>query len=128
MAINWIVALKAVPWTDLVQAAPSIVKGARKLFAGVRSGSAEATGAWSAGAARGPHASVEARLNEIESALAALGAEQRATAELIRSLAEQNARVVEAMSIIRARARILLGLCVVLTVAFIAFAAWVITK
>ena len=30
MAISWLVALKAVPWSDLVQAAPGIVKGARK--------------------------------------------------------------------------------------------------
>ena len=37
MAINWLFALKAVPWTDLVQAAPHLVKGARRLFNSARS-------------------------------------------------------------------------------------------
>ena len=32
MALSWLTALKAVPWADVVQAAPEIVQGARKLF------------------------------------------------------------------------------------------------
>jgi len=127
MAINWFLALKAVPWTDLVQAAPSIVKGARKLFAGAHVGVAEPN-AQAPGAEPGAGSSVEARLAAVEAQLATLVAEQAATVELVRSLAEQNARVVEAMAIIRARARIVLALGVVLLIAFVTLAAWVLTR
>ena len=124
MAMNWILALKAVPWTDLVQAAPSLLKGARKLFVRDRMADAEA----SASSARAPQSSVDARLTAIESALATLSSEQRASAEMIRSLAEQNARVVEAMAIMRARARLLLGLCIALVVALGALSAWMVAR
>ena len=128
MAINWIVALKAVPWTDLVQAAPHIVKGARKLFTtvtGRSGGDADATVTPRTAEGR---KGVEARLNQLESEVERLHAEQRASAELIRSLAEQNARVVEAMAILRARARILYALSVVLAVALACLAAWVMSR
>jgi hypothetical protein len=128
MAINWILALKAVPWADLVQATPAIVKGARKLFTSGSSGAAKQTN----GAVRpDPSAApttAEARLADLEAAVDAVSREQQATAELIRSLAEQNARVVQTMTIIRARARILLILFVALSIAFATFAIWVVTR
>jgi hypothetical protein len=125
MAINWIVALKAVPWGDVVQAAPSIVKGARKLLSTVRAGSDAAR---TERARTGPAGSVEARLDELESRLAALSAEQQASAELIRNLAEQNARMVEAIGIMRARARILLALCIASSVGLLVLLVWMLTR
>ncbi|MCC6534230.1 MAG: hypothetical protein IT531_16900 [Burkholderiales bacterium] len=126
MAINWVVALKAVPWTDLVQAAPAIVKGARRLFSSARAG--VATDIARSAIPGTQHGGIDARLAAIEAALDAMGSEQRASAELIRSLAEQNARVIETMAIMRARARILLGLCIALSVALIVLALWVGTR
>src|SRR5690606_15846847 len=88
MAINWIFALKAVPWADVVQAAPSIVKGARKLFNNARSSEPPPVGPeeFHPGADGG---STHARLRALEVAVRNLDAEQDSTAELIRSLAEQ---------------------------------------
>jgi len=128
MAINWIVALKAVPWSDLVQAAPGIVKSARKLFAGARESAARTAGAAHAGAQPGAEASVEARLEHIETTLAMLGEDQRSSAELIRSLADQNAQVVQAMAVLQARARIMLGVSIALLIAFVTLAIWVVTR
>ncbi len=128
MAINWLVALKAVPWTDLVQAAPGIVKSARKLFAGARESASRTTGATHAGAQAGAGTSVEARLEHVETTLAMLSEDQRASADLIRSLADQNARMVEAMAVLQARARIMLGLCIGLVLAFVTLAIWVVTR
>ena len=126
MAINWIVALTAVPWSELVQAAPGIVKGARNLFTGARerAGHAPGTANTEAGASTG----VEGRLAQIEATLAVLGEEQRASAELIRSLADQNARVVQAMAAMQARARIVLGVCIALVVAVVTLAIGLLTR
>jgi len=126
MAISWLTALKAVPWSDVVQAAPGIVKGARKLFTTVRG---EVSGAQSGGdPARSGSSddgkSLSTRLAEAQSALEALRAEQTASAELIRSLAEQNAKVVEAIEILRARQRVLLIVTVLLCAGMVAIVAW----
>jgi len=127
MAINWIFALKAVPWADLVQAAPHIVKGARRLFNTARSSEPPPVGTADTGAdARAEP--VQVRLNRIESSLHALDAEQDSSAELIRSLAEQNARVVQAIEVLRARTRFLFGVCIGLTVLVVASAIWMLTR
>jgi hypothetical protein len=128
MAINWILALKAVPWTDLVQATPAIVKGARKLFTSGGSGAARQTTSTARPDPSVASTSAEVRLADLEAALDAVSREQQASAELIRSLAEQNARVVQTMTIIRARARILLIMFVALSIAFATFAIWVVTR
>lgn len=129
MAINWLLALKAVPWGELVQAAPTIVKGARKLYTTVRGGSGEASAPTNAaGRAAGPAAGADARLALLEDRVAALAAEQQAGAEVIRNLAEQNARMIEAMGIMRARARILFGALIVSWIATIVLAVWVATR
>ena len=127
MAINWLFALKAVPWADLAQAAPHIVKGARRLFNTARSSAPPPAGGANeaAGHDSGP---VQERLSRIEHALQALDAEQDSSAELIRSLAEQNARVVEAIVVLRARQRLLLGLCIVLALAVAGLAGCMLTR
>ena len=127
MAINWLFALKAVPWADLVQAAPHIVKGARRLFNTARDSEPPPTGVAEGGFGR-DGASVQERLRRIETALQALDSEQNASAELIRSLAEQNARVVEAIEVLRARMRLLLAVTTVLGIAFAAAAIWLLAR
>ena len=127
MAINWLFALKAVPWADLVQAAPHIVKGARRLFNTARDSEPPPAGDTDERFGR-EGASVQTRLHRIESALQALDSEQDSSAELIRSLAEQNARVVEAIEVLRARMRLLLGVTTVLVIAFAAAAIWMLAR
>ena len=126
MALNWLFALKAVPWADVVQAAPAIVKGARKLFNTARESQPPPVGDSEAYVPGGD--GVPARLQRLEVALQNLDAEQSSSAELIRSLAEQNARVIEAIEVLRARVRLLLGVSIALTVALVAIAVWLITR
>lgn len=98
MAISWISALKAVPWADVIEATPVLVKGARKLFK--RSQEAEA-------AAEAPQAAPQtlaealARLQRLEQELAGLSEQQAESAALLQSLAEQNAQLVAAMEQLR---------------------------
>jgi hypothetical protein len=127
MAINWILALKAVPWADVVQAAPHIVKGARRLFNSARQSEAVPVepSQWAGGGRDAD--SVHARLDRLETGLQTVDREQQDSAELIRSLAEQNARIVEAIQVLRARVRLLLGLTLGLTLGGVVALVWVAT-
>jgi hypothetical protein len=125
MGINWLVALKAVPWTDLAQAAPGIVKGARKLYTTVRGGAGtQASGTEGVDAPAPGRSGLDARVAQIENRLSALMAEQQASAEVIRSLADQNARLIEVVEILRARARILVAACAASCLGCVALAIW----
>lgn len=97
----WFTAFKVIPWADVIAAAPTVARGAKKLWDSVRdqpsSAKVDAT-----------PASPEGRLNELESQLVDLRKELAASSELIKSLAEQNARLVEVIGILRIRTRALL--------------------
>ncbi len=110
-----------------MQAAPAIVKGARRLFNSAHTSEPPPVGAAEPYSGADSD-TVHARLNRLEVALQNVDAEQNSSAELIRSLAEQNARVVEAIEVSRARTRLLLGLSIGLTVALVVFAIWVVTR
>ncbi len=119
MAIGWLTALKVIPWGDVIEATPGIVKSARKIFA--RSQQAEDAAQAPAGAASGDPA---ARIAQLEASLAELAEQQKASAQLIETLAEQNARVVDAIDRLRVRTRLLMVSCTLLAVALVAVVAW----
>lgn len=127
MAIGWITALKIIPWGDVLEAAPHIVKGAKRLFAKSRDNEtavAEATPLQDAG----PAAPLDVRLQRIQDELSALGAEQSSSAELIAALADQNSKVVEAIEILRVRTKLLLYTSAALAAALAALALWVLQR
>lgn len=117
MAISWLSALKVIPWGDVIEAAPGVVKGARKIF--TRAQEADA----SVGTAE-PGSGVTQRVDQLEASVNQLLAQQQASAKLMETLAEQNARVVEVVDILRVRTRMLLVLIGVLAVALIGVAVW----
>jgi len=107
MAIgNIITALKVVPWADVIAAAPAIVKGARKLFSRTEQPSPAAP----------PEAGPDERLRLLEGRVQDLVEREQASAKLVAALAEQNALLVEAVGVLRARMRWLLAANVVLLV------------
>ena len=109
MAI-WTTALKALPWAELIAAAPVVARSARKLWTSVRSKDApEAEGAWP-----------EARLDALEAQVEELRSELAASSDLIANLAEQNARLVEAVTVLRMRNRLVFIAVAVLAVALVA--------
>jgi hypothetical protein len=110
MAINWIAAFKLIPWSDVVQATPTVVRGAKDLWARTKKSKKKSMmldGGLPAGAS-----TTEQLLQRVT----ALENEQLEASALINTLAEQNAHLVAALTSVRARMRLLSALCVLLAV------------
>jgi hypothetical protein len=122
-------AFKTIPWKEVLVAAPSVVQGARKLWSSVK-GKEEALATAGTQAEPSPHshaealAALDARLVVLESRLKVVSDEAAASSELIKSLAEQNSRLVQAVEILRIRTRALLWLSSVLALAILALFLW----
>ncbi|HWP18500.1 MAG TPA: hypothetical protein VNO84_05195 [Burkholderiaceae bacterium] len=105
MPINWITAFKLIPWSDVIEATPKLVRGARQLWdrtqrreapeplPGVEMGDAERL------------AALERRVQELQEEL-------RSSTQLLEQLAEHNARLVDAVAKLRVRTRVLLFLAI----------------
>lgn len=103
MAIGWLGAVKAVPWGDVIAAAPTVVQGANALWervAGKRRREDDAPPV-------PPASGADARIVALEQAVAELQKEAQAASQLIRSLAEQNAQLVREVGGLRLRIRLL---------------------
>ncbi|MGH8621389.1 MAG: hypothetical protein ACRET3_04550 [Burkholderiales bacterium] len=101
---GWITAFKIIPWGELLAAAPTVVKGARQLWATVRKQDAPQVAGQ--GAEAGQRA-LEAQIDELRRELTA-------ASELVTRLAEQNSRLIEAVEVLRVRTRVLLVLAALL--------------
>lgn len=119
MAIGWLTVLKLVPWTDVVKNAPVVVDGARKLWGSVAKtpdspppSRAEESGLQSG--APPALAAIEAQLAGVEASVAELRHQMRESTELIKTLAEQNAQLVERVETHRKRVLWLAGFAAVL--------------
>ena len=106
---GWITAFKAMPWAALIAAAPSIATSARKLWDAVRKQEAPQV------SGQGQAADQRA----LEEQVAELRRELTVASELVSNLAEQNAKLVEAVEVLRVRTRVLLLATVVMAVALI---------
>ena len=126
MAFGWMTALKIIPWGSVLESAPHIVKAAKQLFSAVRTDSSGFSAEPSPFADEG--ATSLDRLNKhtrlIEAKIVELSNEQKSSAELIKSLAEQNALIVDAIDVFRVRVRILLIVCVLLIVILCGLILW----
>ncbi|XAH25105.1 hypothetical protein AAFF27_07915 [Xylophilus sp. GW821-FHT01B05] len=125
MGIGWMTALKLVPWGDVIEATPKIVKGAKKLFTSTREAARPAAG----GVATVPPdsndpAAIAQLAHALQAQVAALEKEQRDSAELIASLAEQNALIVKAVDALRKRVRLLSAVCIVLLASVTMLVVW----
>lgn len=121
MAISWITALKLVPWGDVIQAAPSVLKAAKGLMK--KSPEEEAADMHATGPAPSTQAlpgsagelalqqvaQLEARILQLENA-------QRATALVLEKMAEQQAQIVKTVGLLRTGATRLAWACGVLSV------------
>jgi hypothetical protein len=111
MAIPWLMALKAVPWGDVIEHAPSVLKAARKL---IDRQSPQSPGQAGTPATQTPVSEVPS-LGELKNALIAAQGQidrqtqtQRELTETLAELAEQNARLVSAVEVLRMRMRLLM--------------------
>lgn len=115
MAINWITAFKLIPWRDVVENAPTVLGAARKLWDKRTAGPAPAP-------EPEPDITPHARIASLQQELGLLKDEAARTAELLKALAEQNTRLVEAIDVLRARTRLMLYTTLVLVVWAVALA------
>ena len=126
MAFGWMTALKIIPWGSVLESAPHIVKAAKQLFSAVKTDTSGFSAERGSSADDGT-ASLE-KLNKrtrlIEAKIAELSDEQKSSAELIKSLAEQNALIVDAIDVFRVRVRILLIACILLIVVLCSLIFW----
>lgn len=133
MAIGWLTVLKMVPWGDVIENAPKVAQGARKLWSTVgKKSPPEVSDAAS------PDDTAQTTLSAQESALAGLQTQvttlQIATAELhqqmlessvlIQSLAEQNTQLIQRLELTRKRMLALFLLTLVLGVMLLKLYFW----
>jgi hypothetical protein len=105
MAISWITALKLIPWRDVVENAPTVLRTAKKL--------------WD----KQPPPQ-----NSLQQEVAALRDEARRAAEVIESLAEQNTRLVQAVEVLRARSRLLMYAVGALSIVLLGLVVYVLAR
>ena len=120
MKINWLDAIKHVPWGDVAKNAPGVLDGAKKLWNRVAEQPPMPPAAehpsMPATAGPSPEEAATAALNalherigRLEDESAELRGEMAASAKLINALAEQNAQLIKATDSLRKRASLLLG-------------------
>jgi hypothetical protein len=108
MAIGWLTVLQNVPWTEVINNAPKVADGARKLWnaVGKRAPAAD-TSDQAAQPGVSPEAeriaTLEARAAELEAAVADLHGQMLASSELIKALADQNAQLIRHIETNRVR-------------------------
>ena len=128
MAVPWLLALKVIPWGDVIEHAPKVLKGAQRLLERQRQGSRPAP-ATSVGSAAESGLTGRAGIDVLREQVASLQAEletQRADVqqltEMATELAQQNTRLVQAVDVLRWRTRWLGLACGVL--ALLGAGAW----
>ncbi|MBP8133206.1 MAG: hypothetical protein RBS05_01650 [Zoogloea oleivorans] len=111
MAAPWFTLFRAIPWSDVINHAPGVAKGAKKLWEKVATRKTTETQATTAA----PTASPDQRMAALEARLAEIDARQQDSAELLAALASQNAELVRTTEALRRRTRVLsVGLALIL--------------
>lgn len=131
MAIGWLTVLSQVPWTEVINNAPKVADGAKKLWKSVSGKSSVASTPKSASQvpasaeALSPVA-MEARIRELEEVVGELHAQMVASSELMKQLAEQNTQLVQRIEANRVRTLWLAALSVAgLVIAVVALSSQV---
>ncbi len=110
MAIPWLVALKVIPWGDVIEHAPKVLNAARKLMDRQPAPPAVAPSPAPLDLGDAPPSlgELKNRLIEARQLIDQQAAVQAQMAQTLAELAEQNARLVGAVDVLRKRTRMLL--------------------
>ena len=108
MAIPWLAILSNVPWKDVIDKAPKVADGAKKLWKSVAKKSGPTAPANTN--VKPAHssevqtiASLDTRIIELKNEVAALHDQMLASSEIIEALAEQNTQLIKSIEIFRGR-------------------------
>lgn len=118
MAISWLSALKILPWADMIDYAPQVVSGAQKLWQRVRKKDVEPLPGVDA-LPKSPEA-LAAEIQQLQQQINELQTEQLELSKIIKELADQNQRLVQAVDVLRVRSKVLLYGFVAIGIALIA--------
>lgn len=120
MAIGWLSVLKMVPWGDVIESAPKVAQGAKKLWDTVGKKAPAAAPNDSAAVvtaeATPTLAALQAQVTQLQVSVAELHQQMLASSALIGSLAEQNAQLITRVEVNRKRVLALVVVVVVLAV------------
>lgn len=126
MAIPWLLALKVIPWGDVIEHAPKVLNAARKLME--RQKTPESNGV-----ATSPQdlvsdtppslGELRNRLIEARQLIDQQTQTQTQMAQTLAELAEQNARLVAAVELLRVRTRVLMFVLAALGIGVVALFA-----
>lgn len=107
MAIGWLSVLKMVPWGDVIESAPKVAVGAKKLWKSVGkkpvSASDAVTTPGALAEADTPLAALQTQVLDLQVTVAELHQQMLESSALIGSLAEQNAQLIQRMELMRKR-------------------------
>lgn len=130
MATGWMTALKLVPWGEVLEATPQILQAARRLMGSAQKAPAPGAGL-AAGAGRSQNAVAMTTADQwaaLRDSVLQLQDEQRASAQLIESLAEQNALLVRAVDALRVRQQRLVWAAWTLGITALGLLIWAVTR
>ncbi len=104
MATGWWSVLKTVPWSEVINAAPQVATGARRLWDTVARKNGTAPGAsMAAEPEEDPFDTLFLRVDKNEANLADLRTQMLQASEIIANLADQNAQLIAKMELARTR-------------------------
>jgi hypothetical protein len=108
MPIGWLTVLKTVPWSEVINNAPKVVDGAKKLWNTVAKKSSPPDISDSSGqSAASPKfqaiALLETRTTALEAVVSDLQGQMLESSELIKALADQNAQLIQRIEANRVR-------------------------
>lgn len=107
MAIGWLTVLQSVPWSDVVRNAPKVAAGAKKLWDNVANKSAANSDVAADGdeLASAPVTleSLQQQVLSLQAASAHLQQRLVESSDLIGTLAEQNAQLIQGIQVLRRR-------------------------
>lgn len=133
MAIPWFSVLQAVPWGQVIENAPKVVDGAKKLWSTVATKNtpqefeAEEVPPIYADDQEAQKV-IKSRLTALEKSTADLHKQMLASSELIKTLADQNAQLIQRIEANRKRMVFLTVICVVMSAIAVAGLAYVIAN
>ena len=107
MAIGWLTVLQSVPWSDVVRNAPKVAAGAKKLWNNVANKSAANPDAAADGSGLvtvpATLESLQEQVLSLQAASAYLQQQLLASSDLIGTLVEQNAQLIQGIQVLRRR-------------------------
>lgn len=131
MAISWVTALKLVPWGDVIQAAPSVLKAAKGLMK--KAPEQEMEDAAQAAFPDLSHPGLASNSGELalqqvallEARVQQLEAAQRASNQVLEKMAEQQAQIVKTVGLLRTGATRLAWACGILCTAVVGLIVYI---